>query len=69
MNINKTLFSTKKRVNIIPITFKNKLVNNFNLNKVQTFNYYSNLFNKGKNLINSSSKNLFKIIDFFSTLI
>ncbi len=61
MNINKTLFSTKKRASIIPITFKHKLVNNFNLNKDQTFNYYSNLFNKGNNRINRSNCNLIKI--------
>ena len=61
MNINKTLFSTKKRASIIPITFKNKLVNNFNLNKDQTFNYYSNLFNKGNNRINRSNCNIIKI--------
>ena len=63
ININKTLFNTSKRISLIPMTFKNKLVNNFNLNKDQTFHYFSNLFNKGHNFIDNTQNNLFNIIN------
>jgi hypothetical protein len=63
ININKTLFNANKRISLIPMTFKNKLVNNFNLNKDQTFHYFSNLFNKGHNFIDNTQNNLFNIVN------
>lgn len=57
-NLNKALINSHKRASIIPIQFRNEIINNFNLYNDHSFNLYNKVLNNSKNLINNSlSKN------------
>ena len=53
-NLNKALVNSHKRASIIPIQFRNDIINNFNLYNDHSFNLYNKVLNNSKNLMNNS---------------
>ncbi len=53
-NLNKALVNSRKRASIIPIQFRNDIINNFNLYNDHSFNLYNKVLNNSKSLMNNS---------------
>ena len=53
-NLNKALVNSHKRASIIPIQFRNDIINNFNLYNDHSFNLYNKVLNNSKSLMNNS---------------